>query len=133
MKTAPQSDVGPAEITARARTAAFWLSAGLLVATPLAFSSAVHRIFSLPKFALLIAGSSALAALIGLIALTPGGLRPLRSKHFLILSLYMMAVAVSTIFGVARMPSLFGSFENQMGLITRLCFFLSYNPINLFH
>lgn len=123
------SHVANFEIATRARSAAFRLSLSLLVAVPLSFSTIVHRIFSLPKFAILLAGSSALALLLGLIALDParrGELRMLRSKHVLIVSLYFVAVTVSTVFGVAPMASLFGSFENQMGLITRFCFLIVF-------
>jgi len=63
MKTAPESPAARFEIEGRARSAVFWLSLSLLAAVPLAFSRAVHRMFSLPKFAILIVGSSAQAAL----------------------------------------------------------------------
>ena len=45
-----------------------------------------------------------------------------RSSHVLIVCLYLVTVALSTIFGVAPLVSLFGSFYNQMGLMTHLCF-----------
>jgi len=117
------------EIAARARSSAFWLSILMLVAVPLSFSTAIHRIFSLPKFAILIAGSSVLVFLLCLMALDPARrdeLRVLRSKHVLIVSLYFVAVTISTVFGVAPIASLFGSFENQMGLITRFCFLICF-------
>ncbi len=117
------------EIAARARSCAFWLSLSMLVTVPLSFSTAVQRIFSLPKFAILLVGSSALVFLLSLMAADPAQrveLRALRSKHVLIVSLYFVAVTISTIFGVAPRASLFGSFENQMGLITRLCFLICF-------
>ncbi|HKP84718.1 MAG TPA: O-antigen ligase family protein, partial [Blastocatellia bacterium] len=132
MKTAPEIAAARFDVLSSARPAVFWLSLALLVAVPLAFSTAVHRIFSLPKFAILVVGSSALAALIGLIAVSRfanKSLRPLASRHALILCLYMVAVTVSTLFGVAPRVSLFGSFENQMGLITRLCFLICFSGL----
>ncbi|HST22670.1 MAG TPA: O-antigen ligase family protein [Blastocatellia bacterium] len=101
----------------------------MLVAVPLSFSTAIQRVFTLPKFAVLLIGSSALVFLMGLMALDPAQrdeLRALRSKHVLIVSLYLVAVAISTVFGVAPISSLFGSFENQMGLITRFCFLICF-------
>ena len=121
--------VANSEIAARARSSVFWLSLSMLAAVPLSFSTAVHRIFSLPKFAILIVGSSVLVFLLGLMAASPAQrdhLRVLRSKHVLIVSLYFIAMAVSTVSGVAPVASLFGSFENQMGLITRLCFLICF-------
>ena len=121
--------VANSEIAARARSSAFWLSLSTLVAVPFLFSPAVHRIFALPKFAILIVGSSALVFLLALVAVSPaqrGQLSVLRSKHVLIVCLYLVAVAISTVFGVAPVASLFGSFENQMGLITRLCFLICF-------
>lgn len=129
MKTAPKTAARRADINGFAQRAVFWLTLCLLVAVPLIFSSAVRRIFSLPKFAILIVGSSALATLICLIAATPARskiLGPLKSKHVLIACLYLVAVAISTVFGVAPMVNLFGSFENQMGLIARLCFLVCF-------
>ena len=121
--------VANSEIAARARSSVFWLSLSMLVVVPLLFSTAVHRIFSLPKFAILLVGSSVLVFLLGLMALDPAQrheLRVLRSKHVLIVGLYFVAVTISTVFGVAPIASLFGSFENQMGLITRLCFLICF-------
>jgi O-antigen ligase/Tfp pilus assembly protein PilF len=117
------------EIAARARSAVFWVSLSLLVTVPLLFSTTVHRIFSLPKFAILLVGSSLLVLLLSLIAFDPaqrGELRVLRSKHVFIVGLYFVAMTISTIFGVAPLASLFGSFENQMGLITRFCFLICF-------
>lgn len=119
------SHVAHFETATRVRSAVFWLSISLLVAVPLSFSNSVHRIFSLPKFAILLPGSAALALLLGLIAVSPAPLW-LRSKHVLIVGLYFVAVTISTVFGVAPLGSLFGGFENQMGLITRLCFLILF-------
>jgi O-antigen ligase len=38
-------------------------------------------------------------------------------------------IAISTPFGAAPVASLFGSFENQMGLVTRICFYLCFLAI----
>ncbi|MGA9769516.1 MAG: O-antigen ligase family protein [Blastocatellia bacterium] len=59
-------------------------------------------------------------------ALNPAQRDWLRTKHVFLVSLYFVAVIISTVFGVAPVASLFGSFENQMGLITRLCFLIFF-------
>lgn len=113
------------------RTVAFWLSLSLLVFVPLAFSTPVYRTFSLPKFLILLTGSVALVPLIVLVAVgaarhyvgRPG------SKHLLLVSAYVAMIAISTPFGAAPVASLFGSFENQMGLVTRICFYLCFLAI----
>jgi O-antigen ligase len=113
------------------RTVAFWLSLSLLVFVPLAFSTPVYRTFSLPKFLILLTGSVALVPLIVLIAVgaarhyvgRPG------AKHLLLVSAYVAMIAISTPFGAAPVASLFGSFENQMGLVTRICFYLCFLAI----
>jgi O-antigen ligase len=113
------------------RTVAFCLSLSLLVFVPLVFSTSVYRTFSLPKFLILLTGSAALVPLIAFIA--KGARRPklatLGSKHILLVSAYVALIAVSTVFGAAPVASLFGSFENQMGLVTRLCFYLCFMAI----
>lgn len=113
------------------RTVAFWLSLSLLVFVPLAFSTPAYRGFSLPKFLILLTGSVALVPLIVPIAMgaarhyvgRPG------SKHLLLVSAYVAMIAISTPFGAAPLASLFGSFENQMGLVTRICFYVCFLAI----
>jgi O-antigen ligase/tetratricopeptide (TPR) repeat protein len=99
-----------------------WLSLALLVLVPLVFSGSVYRIYTLPRFAALLVGSSVLVTL--LIQLSRSGIPRawFSSKLVGIVSLYFAMGAVASATGVAPMVSLFGSFENQMGLITHLCF-----------
>ena len=110
--------------TSRVGLITFWASAGLLALVPLAFSTIVHRSFTLPKVTVLLVGSAAIVALLGLMTLPRERrrLRLLRSPQVRIACLYVGMAAVSTAFGVAPRVALFGSFENQMGLMTRLCF-----------
>jgi O-antigen ligase len=113
------------------RTVAFWLSLALLVFVPLAFSTSVYRTFSLPKFLILLTGSAGLVPLIAFIARGNGWNSSARpgSKHILLVSAYVALITVSTVFGAAPVASLFGIFENQMGLITRLCFYVCFLAI----
>ncbi|MEN3334735.1 MAG: hypothetical protein V7641_4100 [Blastocatellia bacterium] len=108
------------------RSIIFWTSLALLALVPLAFSTTVHRMFTLPKFALLLVGAAALAGLMGLMTLpqSGGGLRALRSRHVILVCLYVGAMAVSSIFGIAPRVALCGSFENLMGLMTRIGFLI---------
>ena len=111
-----------------ARRMIFWVSLVLLALVPLIFSTGVHRMFTLPKVVLLLAGSAILVGLMGIVALSQTGerLRALRTRYVVIPCLYVGAIALSTVRGVAPRVALFGSFENQMGLITRLCFLICF-------
>ena len=113
------------------RAVAFWLSLSLLVLVPLAFSTSVYRTFSLPKFLILLTGSAGLVPLIAFIPTGTGRNSVARpgSRHVLLVSVYVALIAVSTAFGAAPVASLFGSFENQMGLVTRLCFYVCFLAI----
>lgn len=104
---------------------AFWLAVALLVAVPLAFSTLVYTRYSLPKFVILLVGSSVLTLLLVLSTtrFRIAGTVLLRSRLVWIAYLYIAAVGASTIFGVAPLASLFGTL-NFMGLITRLCFLI---------
>jgi len=113
---------------------AFWVTRSMLVLVPLAFSTFVYRAFSLPKFLILLAGSASLVPLIGFIGLRARRENEARrnradSRHMLLVTVYVCAIAISTIFGAAPVVSFFGSFENQMGLITRLCFYICFLAI----
>ncbi|MFL6213089.1 MAG: O-antigen ligase family protein [Blastocatellia bacterium] len=104
----------------------FWVSLALLLLVPLVFSTAVHRTFTLPKVALLLIGSATLIALLAIKLWSQAGERwsALRSRHVAVIGLYVGMMAVSTAVGVAPRVGLFGSFENQMGLMTRVCFLI---------
>lgn len=114
----------------------FWLSLSVLVLVPLAFSTSVHRTFSLPKYLILLAGSSALIPLVGSRALTAargsgGRWREPFSKHTLLVLAWVATGGLSTILGAAPVASFFGSFENKMGLVTRLCFLICFLGLTL--
>lgn len=107
------------------------LSLALLALVPLALSSAVYTKYSLPKFVVLLVGASALLLLmaqrppLSLLKLI-GSKSNLRFRLVSVVCLYFLAVAVSTLFGIAPVVSLFGSHFNHMGLITRGCFFIFF-------
>ena len=122
LKTKSQDSVGEAT---------YWLTISLLVGVPLAFSPAVYRMYSAPKFLLLLTGAAALLPLLTWTAMrTPDRwgeiTRLLASRHVLLVSLYLIVIVVSTLFGVSPVASLFGSSYDQMGLLTRLCFFIVF-------
>ena len=123
----------PAELASPVRhtivgTVTFWLSVSLLVLVPLAFSASVHRMFSLPKFLILLTGSFALVPLLVPTVISVRRYYPDRPgfNHLLLVSLYVATIAVATAFGATPVASLVGSFENQMGLVTRLCFYVCF-------
>lgn len=102
----------------------FCFSISLLVLVPIAFSTAVYTKYSLPKFVVLLVGSSVLVFLLAL--RTGANSHPFRSRLVRIVCLYFIVVAVSALFGVAPFVSLFGSHFNFMGLLTRICFFIIF-------
>ena len=120
----PRSRVNPGD-------AVFLLSLALLALVPLAFSNAVYTKYSLPKIVVLLVGGSALLlsmaqrAPLSLLELI-GSKSDLRFRLVSVVCLYFLAVAVSTLFGIAPVVSLFGSHFNHMGLITRACFFIFF-------
>ena len=113
------------EIESKAGAAVFWLSISLLVVVPLAFSTFVYRSFAVPKFALLLAGSAILIPLL-ILAQSKSASHKLKTRHVLLVCLYLVVISISTALGTAPLASLFGSAENQMGLITRLCFLVCF-------
>jgi hypothetical protein len=105
-------------------SAIFWLSMSLLLLVPLALSTSVYTKYALPKFVVLLVGSSLL--LLPLAMGAGANHNPFRSGLAKIVCSYFAVVAVSTFFGVAPVTSLFGSHFNYMGLITRLCFLIFF-------
>ena len=111
------------------RAIAFYVSVSALVLTPLVFSTSVYRTFSLPKFLTLLCVTAALIPLVAFGFLSQARrdwLRPPASKHILLVCAFVVTVTVSTVFGARPAASFFGSFESQMGLVTRLCFFVCF-------
>lgn len=126
MKKDSQKKSAPKIETDRLSDALFWTCAAVIALVPLIFSTAVYRTIVLPKFALLIVGSSFVLLLLVIAAKRGHSFSPLCSRHVAIVSLFLLALALSTVFGVVPLGSLFGSHFNQMGLLTRLCFFVCF-------
>lgn len=118
------------KVQERAGTIAYWLTIGLIVAVPAAFSTAVYRMYSLPKFALLVTGAAALLPLllwnVCCSRQCHESRKLLSSRQVLLVSLYSIIISVSTFLGVSPVAELVGSSYNQMGLITHLCFFVVF-------
>ncbi|HXF40290.1 MAG TPA: O-antigen ligase family protein [Blastocatellia bacterium] len=113
----------------RTRTILYWVCVSVLALTPLVFSPKYYRTFVFPKFAILVAGSGAILFLLSQELLSGLGrieMRAPETKHVLLVSAYIIIVGLSTFFGVVPRASLFGSYPNQMGFITRLCFFVCF-------
>jgi hypothetical protein len=84
----------------RVESCVFWLAASLLAIVLITFSTAVYRSYSLPRFGVLLIGSSVLVALLLLIAaIAPGDLVILKSRYVVMVSLYLLA-EVSSILGI---------------------------------
>ncbi|MEK6304617.1 MAG: O-antigen ligase family protein [Acidobacteriota bacterium] len=130
MNTPASEAASNIKVQGRAGTVAYWLTISLIVAVPCAFSTAVHRMYSLPKFALLVTGAAALLPLLLWIASCSrqrGESRKLlASRHVLLVSLFLIVISVSTFLGASPIAELFGSSYNQMGLITYICFFVVF-------
>lgn len=113
----------------RTRTILYWVCVSVLALTPLVFSTQYYRTFVFPKFAILAAGSGAILFLLSQELLSGFGRIEKRApgtKHVLLVSAYIIIVGLSTLFGVVPRASLVGSYPNQMGFITRLCFFICF-------
>ena len=100
----------------------------VLVLVPISFSTVVYNMYSSPKFALLLTLSSALVALLSLTVVRrdkgPSEIwRVLTSKHVILVSLYIIVISISAVFGVSPNAMVFGSSYNRMGLVTYFCFF----------
>lgn len=120
---------GRARLDGKFQTILFYGCVSLLAIVPLAFTTAVYRAFTLPKFVVLLVGSTAILLTLSLIAAIksfPSAFAALKSKLVALVALYIIAIAVATAFGVARLASFFGSYPNEMGLITRFCFFICF-------
>ncbi|MEW6212775.1 MAG: O-antigen ligase family protein [Acidobacteriota bacterium] len=126
MKKDSQKKSAPKIESDRLMNALWWMCAAVIALVPLIFSTAVYRTFVLPKFAILLAGSSAILVMLAFVAKRGHSFRMLRSRHVAIVSLFILAVIISTVSGVEPLGSLMGSHFNQMGLLTKLCFFLCF-------
>jgi O-antigen ligase/tetratricopeptide (TPR) repeat protein len=112
----------------RLSSAIFWTTIALLFLIPLAFTTALPAAYSLPKFVLLLVGSSVIALLLAINASRKrSSTAPLfHSRQVKLVCLYFLMVALSAVFGVAPLVSLFGSNSNFMGLLTRLCYVVCF-------
>lgn len=120
-------------LTDKASTGAFYTVLLVLAGVPLVFSTAVQRIYVTPKLTVLLVGSAIMLILLTFVPLTStGGVSVpvlLHSRHTVIVVLYCCVMALSTFLGVSPVVSFFGSAENQMGLITRICFLVCFISI----
>ena len=117
----------PHSQASRPNAALFWACMSVVTLVPLAFSTEVYRIYVLPKFAILLVGAALILLLLGLVAASStGSLITLKSKHVALALLYVGAAALSTLLGVSPLASFFGSYQNEMGLLSRLCFFVCF-------
>ncbi len=129
--TVPQKKPSHFVAVPRARRALFWSSLAAFVLVPLVFSTSVYRVYSLPKYALLLVLASVIALLLAVNwkqaannHLEVGSL--LNSKHVWLVYGFLAAMTLSTCFGVAPLSSFFGSVFNQMGLLTHLCYLVCF-------
>lgn len=113
------------------RETLFWLTLTLLVSTPVAFDTHLNRTYSILKLVVLLVGTSALIPLIALRSISTARQRIrllllCKSRHVMIVTLFLAVVINSTVLSSDPTASLFGHFYNQMGLITRFCFFVCF-------
>lgn len=109
-----------------ARLWVFILAVSLIGLVPLTFSGAVFRSYSLPRFALLLVGAAIILSMLVPLGLAGERFAELRSRLVTLLCLYVAVLTIASVFGVAPYVSLFGSFENQMGLLTFVCFMVCF-------
>ncbi len=108
----------------------FYLPVAMLVLVPLAFVTPINAKYALPKFTILLIGSSLLTFLLISRAIDSRGAGQhsfdFKSRGARIVCAYFIVVAISTLFGVSPLVSFFGSNSSFMGLITRLCFLVCW-------
>ena len=108
-------------------TALFWACVLVVAVVPLVFSTIVYRIFIVPKFAALLVGAALILCLMCFSVIKePRCLEVLKSKHVLFALAYIAVCSISTAVGVSPLASFFGSFQNEMGLLSRLCFIVCF-------
>jgi O-antigen ligase len=116
--------------------AIFYTTLILVVLVPLTFSRSVYRVFTLPRFIVLLIGA---AILLFSLALRYGlagrkfsddllSARPQRTQT-LIAFAFLATILLSAMFGAAPSASFWGSFENQMGFLTHFCFLVVFMGI----
>lgn len=131
MKKPPRTAPSKLDRGSVLNNALFWVCISLLVLVPLVFDVSVRRTYVTPKLAILLVGASILVQLAGLAALAAARKgsdlsRLFNPVHLLVVTLYVVSVAVSTFFGLDPITSLFGFFYNQTGLVPQLCFFACF-------
>jgi hypothetical protein len=108
-------------------SALFWSCTLVVAVVPLVFSTIVYRIFVVPKLAALLVGAALILFLMCLSAFKePRRLVVLKSKHVLFALAYIVVCFISTAVGVSPLAYFFGSFQNEMGLLSRLCFMVCF-------
>lgn len=126
-KSKPTRRRAKPEPSNRLKDTVFYTAVGLLFVVPLAFSTAVQAIYSLPKFVLLSVGAAIL-----LLLLTRHGFgerdvfATLKSRHVKLVCLYFAVVTLSAAFGVAPRVSWFGTTSNFMGWLTQVSFLVCF-------
>ncbi|HSF24243.1 MAG TPA: O-antigen ligase family protein, partial [Blastocatellia bacterium] len=113
------------------RRALYWTSVAAFVLVPLIFTTSVYRVYSLPKFTVLLVVSSVIAVLLTLNLKRAARdkvdlLGLVRSRHVFLVFGFLVAMSVSTVFGTAPLSSFFGSVYNQMGLLTHVGYLLCF-------
>ena len=109
------------------RAVLFWACVLVVAAVPLVFSTIVYRIFVVPKFAALLVGAALILFLMCFsVFREPRCLEVLKSKHVLLALAYIAVCSISTAVGGSPLASFFGSFQNEMGLLSRLCFIVFF-------
>ncbi len=103
-----------------------YILAGLLLAVPIVKTDLFYHQFLWPKFTILLIGSMALAGMFLCFLIYEPSLRVLRNKYCYLMGVYIIAVFITTIFAINPALALQGSFARQMGLITYICFFVTF-------
>jgi len=114
----------------------YWLSLSALILVPTVFSTWVYRLFSCPKYLVLLAISAALLPLVvykTAIGIHRRGLDalPKHSMPILLVLGYVTIILLSTLLGIEPLGSFLGTFENRMGLVTRVCFLICFAGITI--
>ncbi len=108
------------------RKTIIYILSSLLIAVPLTNSEFFYNQFISPKFVILLIGSMALLGVFTYFSICQASLKTLNNNHCYILSIYMAGIILSTVFAVNPAFALQGSFIRQLGLISYLCFCITF-------
>lgn len=119
---------------ARLRHLIFYITAAIVLITPLSLSRTIQTQYVMPKFIVLLVGATLAGGLLLAYTVYERRLSSLRTPFSLIAIAYLAVLGLATLFSVKPMISFQGAIASQMGFVTYLaytiCFFAVIVALN---